>query len=211
MEELIKKRKKYFEALEEINKKIEERAGQYFNQRVIDLAKETEDYKFEIRKEYEDEINVINSKIKLLDEMISEEMPEAKSIEDLMKQEPITEEVKEEIKEEVIEEAPVIEEIKEEPIVEETVEEAKEELVEPIAEEIIEPTTIEVKEEDIVTIEEVNEIPEEATVVEAVEIIPEVKEEVNNNVELPSTEEPIVIEPKHIESRPGMPEILNPR
>lgn len=211
MEQLINKRKEYLKEIDDLNNEIDKKAQEFFDRKVELLQVETQSYRDEVAKQYCDKFKKIEDKIAVIDDIISEQMPEAKEIQNLMDQETVVQIKQDDIVDiqevdevedgqpyvdcvEIISEEPSVEEtesVKETPIDEDPIEEVIDLDAQTPVEEIVIPTS-DVIEEQLDSTVETEEIPSEEKV---------------------EQKEPIVetISTKEDESRPGMPQILNPR
>ena len=211
MEQLINKRKEYLKEIDDLNNEIDKKAQEFFGKKVELLQVETQSYRDEVAKQYADKFKKIEDKIAVIDDIISEQMPEAKEIQNLMDQETVVQIKQDNIVD--IQEVDEVEDgqpyvdcveiISEEPTIEET--------------ESVEETTI-----DKDPVEEVIDLdaqePDEEIIIPTGDVIEEELDSTVEVKEIPSEEkveqkEPVVetTSIKEDKSRPGMPQILNPR
>lgn len=187
MNSIVSKRQEYAERLNNINVEIAKSVADYNKELHDEIELKVETFRAEQIAKFAVEVDTLQKRLAMLDEMIKEEMPNVKELEEKIQKpdviiEPIQEEKVEEpiVEEIVVEETPTEETPVEEPTIEETVEE-------PIQELVIEEIQ-----------EQVQEQPIEAVSEEVQEPIIEEKEEVVNNSAAQTLE------------RPGMSSIVLP-
>lgn len=164
MDSIIGKKEEYLQKINEIVNGVEARINEYKLFLENEAIKKVKLLRDELEKESMVEIEKYETKIRLLDEIIAEEMPEAKLLTDMLENK---EELKKEIevlKEEFVrqEEPKAIEEVEQkEPEIQEAIMKAEEKMEElnqePITEEVVEEVVQPIEEEKIDDVEIVEE------------------------------------------------------